>query len=63
MVITFFPSSVREGHVVIQFSQFTLAFIAYCERTYFRAAKFPRIKPYVTFSRGHIFTIFVPNSL
>ena len=29
MVITFFPSSVREGHVVIQFSQFTLAFIAY----------------------------------
>ena len=62
MVITFFPSSVREGHV-IQFSQFTLAFIAYCERTYFRTAKSSRIKPYVTFSRGHIFTHFVPNSL
>ena len=27
MVITFFHSSVREGHVVIQFSQFTIAFM------------------------------------
>ena len=28
----------------------------YCERQYFPADKFSRIKPYVTFSRGYIFT-------
>ena len=35
----------------------------YCERRYFRADKFSRIKPYhyVTFSRGHIFAYFVPK--
>ena len=37
--------------------------IAYCERRYFRAAKFLRIKPYLTFLLGHIFAHFVPNSV
>ena len=35
----------------------------YCKRTYFRAAKFSRIKPSVTFSRRHIFTHLVTNSI
>ena len=38
-------------------------FDKYCERRYFRAAKFSRIKPYVTFSRGQIFVHFLPTSI
>ena len=35
----------------------------YCERRYFRAAKFLRIKPYVTFSRGYVFVHSVGYSI
>ena len=35
----------------------------YCERRYFRAAKFSRIKLYVTFSRGLIFAHVLVNSI
>ena len=35
----------------------------YCERRYFCAAKFSRIKPYVTILRGNIFAHFVSNSI
>ena len=37
--------------------------IIYFESTYFRAAKFSRIKPSVTFLRGHIFKPLVTNSI
>ena len=35
----------------------------YCERRYFRAAKFSRIKLYVTFLRGQIFAHVLVNSI
>ena len=35
----------------------------YCERRYFRAAKFSRIKPHVTFLRGQIFAHLISISI
>ena len=35
----------------------------YCKRRYFRAAKFSRIKPNVTFSRGQIFAHLISISI
>ena len=40
-----------------------MVLVVYCKRRYFRAAKFLRIKPYVTFSSEYIFAHSVVNSI